>query len=514
MTTEQEKAVARGLGYDTQYLGQIPIDHVIESKENPRKTFDEMDELAASIGRQGVLSPILVRSAGADQHYLLISGARRLRAAKAAGLTEIPATIVIGCTDEAASEIRIVENAQRRDVHPMEEAEAYELLVARLRKDHEDPVAEAALRVGKSRSHVQRRLVLTALPKSGRELYRAGKIALEVAVAIARIPNGKFREEAAKRIDGGRYGDCFSTEESLLMIRNNYMLELGSAPFDTKDPLLVKAAGACGDCPKRTGNQVDLFGDVAGDLCTDSVCHKSKADAAWSKRAAAARANGQRVLTQEEAKKVYPHGSSNHCYDDRFVDPDEKEYSLLGGKSWKQVVKAGDRPDPILVRTPDGGIKELWDAHAAKTLAKASPVLAKKVHGQESSKAKARAEKKKAKLEKRAILLAAEAILDPGLTDALGETDFLRSVLPVMISHARGYEFGKILAKRHGHRSVKAMLEAYPAAGLRAVLLETFLGTLGDWRRPEAVPKFADALGLEMTDFRKRASSPDAEVQT
>src|SRR5690349_17174572 len=103
----------------------IAIDSIDESSTNPRKTFDkkELDELAEDIKIHGVLQPVLVRPRGV--RYELVFGTRRLRAARAAGLKIIPST-VRELDDATALELQIVENAKRADIHPLEEAEAYE----------------------------------------------------------------------------------------------------------------------------------------------------------------------------------------------------------------------------------------------------------------------------------------------------------------------------------------------------------------------------------------------------
>jgi ParB family chromosome partitioning protein len=125
----------------------LPLTDIDESATNPRATCsaDALNELAASIRLRGVLQPILVRAVG--DRYELIAGARRLRAAVLAALTTIPAR-VIAMNDQAARETQIIENLQREDVHPLEEAEAYENLIA---SDGAYTVGVLATKVGKSR---------------------------------------------------------------------------------------------------------------------------------------------------------------------------------------------------------------------------------------------------------------------------------------------------------------------------------------------------------------------------
>ena len=146
----------------------IPVTALVESASNPRKRFDEtsLNELAASLKTQGVLAPLLVREAE-ENKYEVIAGARRLRAAKLAELPSIPVRVV-KLTDAEAIEAQCVENLQREDIHPMEEALGFKSL---LELGQPYTVAHVAARAGKSEAYVYGRLKLTDLiPTSGRSL--------------------------------------------------------------------------------------------------------------------------------------------------------------------------------------------------------------------------------------------------------------------------------------------------------------------------------------------------------
>ncbi|WP_172370274.1 ParB/RepB/Spo0J family partition protein [Sporosarcina jiandibaonis] len=150
--------------------------HVKSIKPNPyqpRKVFDEVaiKELSDSIKEHGILQPIIVRKTGMT--YEIVVGERRFRAAKLAGLEEIPA-VVRELTDEETMELAILENLQREDLTPIEEAEAYHNLMENLKLTQE----QLAFRLGKSRSHIANHVRLLSLPKKIRDTITEGKLSM------------------------------------------------------------------------------------------------------------------------------------------------------------------------------------------------------------------------------------------------------------------------------------------------------------------------------------------------
>jgi ParB family transcriptional regulator, chromosome partitioning protein len=158
---------------------RLPLDEVHPDRANPRRNFDEaaLEELAASLKNQGVLQPILVRKDG--RGYRIIAGERRWRAAKKAGLSEIPA-LVREASDAEAYELALVENIQRADLNPLEEAEAFRRLVEERRLTQE----QVADRVGKDRSTVANALRLLGLPNEVKQLVAEGDLDMGHARAI------------------------------------------------------------------------------------------------------------------------------------------------------------------------------------------------------------------------------------------------------------------------------------------------------------------------------------------
>jgi ParB family chromosome partitioning protein len=162
---------------------EIPIELIRRNPEQPRSIFgeDELAELADSIREKGVLQPILVRPlAMSPGEFQIVAGERRWRAAQRAGLKMVPA-LVRELGDNQAFEIAIVENVQRADLNPLEEAKAYAALMGRMRYSQE----EAAKVVGKSRSHVANTLRLAALPPGVQAHLLAGRLTAGHARAIA-----------------------------------------------------------------------------------------------------------------------------------------------------------------------------------------------------------------------------------------------------------------------------------------------------------------------------------------
>jgi len=172
----------------------IAIDTIEPNPHQPRKDFDgnSLRDLAGSLGQSGVLQPVIVRRMGAG--YQLIVGERRWRAAKLAGLTRIPA-IVREATDAQALELALVENLLREDLNPMEEAEAYQRLLAEFGWTQE----ELAQRIGRDRSSVANCLRLLKLPVVIQTDLRAGRLTMGHARALLALPSPedqlKLRDE-------------------------------------------------------------------------------------------------------------------------------------------------------------------------------------------------------------------------------------------------------------------------------------------------------------------------------
>ena len=180
---------------DDATLRELQVSQIEPNQHQPRAQFDEeaLVSLTDSIRELGVLQPILVRPAGHDR-YELIAGERRWRASKRAGLQTIPA--IVRKIDESTSlEQALVENLHREDLHPMEEAAAYQQLIEEFHLSHE----EVAKRVGKSRSAVSNMLRLFQLPPSIQKLVADRQLSAGHARALLGTPDRAFQEAMARR---------------------------------------------------------------------------------------------------------------------------------------------------------------------------------------------------------------------------------------------------------------------------------------------------------------------------
>ena len=260
----------------------LPILNLTESAANPRRSFDEpaLNELAESIRTQGVLSPLLVRYKG--HSYEIVAGARRYRAAQLAGLDSVPVRIV-ELTDAQALETSIVENLQRRDVHPLDEATGY---VSLLHLDY--TVEQIAAKCGKNPSYVAARARLAQLAPAVTEAFAKDEIGVGHALLLAKL-QPEQQEEALAACYQEAYTNGSKPKRILLPVRHlqqwiehNILLELASAPFSKEDAQLLPEAGSCVDCPKRIGHNMLLFAEIGAnqpDSCSDPKCYAAKIDA-------------------------------------------------------------------------------------------------------------------------------------------------------------------------------------------------------------------------------------------
>jgi len=173
----------------------VDIDRIQPGRYQPRTKMDaaSLDELAASIKAQGLIQPILVRPAGADR-YELIAGERRWRAARIAGLGEVP-VVVRDVPDQAALAMSLIENIQREDLNPLEEAQGVQRLVSEFKLTHQ----EAADAIGRSRAATTNLLRLLNLPQSVQQLVLDGQLDMGHARALLAL-DGELQVATAKKV--------------------------------------------------------------------------------------------------------------------------------------------------------------------------------------------------------------------------------------------------------------------------------------------------------------------------
>jgi ParB family chromosome partitioning protein len=275
----------------------VPIGQLEESRTNPRKHFakDSLQDLTQSVKEKGILVPLLVRSCFSTPiKYEIIAGARRYRAAKAAGLTEIP-ILIRDLDDEQALEVQVIENLQRSDVHPLEEAEGYKQLLEKGKYD----IDGLAGKVGKSESYIYQRLKLAELVPAIKKAFLQEKLTAGHAILLARLQPSD--QERALKENTRQYhdeGDKFvSVRQLARYIQDEIHLELKGVPWELADAELLPKAGACTVCPKRTGFNKSLFADVsAKDSCTDPGCFNEKMNAQFVKLQAEIEKKGGEIV--------------------------------------------------------------------------------------------------------------------------------------------------------------------------------------------------------------------------
>ena len=174
-------------GAERVVVKPIPLVQISPNPDQPRKIFNEKElaELADSIKENGVLQPIILRTVkGKPYLYEIVAGERRYRAAQMAGLSEIPA-LVKELSDKNAAEIALIENVQRENLNPIEEAEGYENLM----KKYQYSMADISKLIGKSESYIRNLMRINSLPDSVKELIKEGKISASHARTIAVADN-------------------------------------------------------------------------------------------------------------------------------------------------------------------------------------------------------------------------------------------------------------------------------------------------------------------------------------
>ena len=247
----KQKGLGRGLGAlidDFSASGvsdsiiSLPLQKVEPNPRQPRRVFDEeeLQALADSIAEHGIVQPLAVRDEG-NGYYMIIAGERRWRAARLAGLDEVP-VVVLEADDRTVMELALVENLQRQDLNPMEEAEGYRVLM----EDYGLTQEQTAERVGKSRPAVANALRLLALPDEVRELVESGALSAGHARAILSLSSEKLQKAAAQKILALR----------LSVRQAEAMCKRMSAETKSKRPKSVLTVDYVGECEKALTKQL------------------------------------------------------------------------------------------------------------------------------------------------------------------------------------------------------------------------------------------------------------------
>ncbi len=253
----KQRGLGRGLGalltdYSendaAQAVTTLPLQRIEPNPNQPRKRFDEVElqALADSIAQHGLLQPLAVRDMG-NGYYQIIAGERRWRACRLAGLSEVPVTVV-EADDRTVMELALVENLQREDLNPMEEAEGYRVLL----EDYGLTQEQAAQQVGKSRSAVANALRLLTLSDEVRALVENGELTAGHARALLTLPNGRLQKAAAQKILALR----LSVRQAEAMCKR---MAAEEKPKEEPEPLAVDYIAECEKhLTRRLGRRVHI----------------------------------------------------------------------------------------------------------------------------------------------------------------------------------------------------------------------------------------------------------------
>ena len=497
----------------------VPITTLRASPTNPRKYFDpkKLTELSESVKEHGILEPLLVREKpdGSQTPTEIVCGERRCRAAKLAGLTDVP-VIFRDFKDEEVEIVQLVENGQREDLSPLEEAETY----AALAQKGMTPRA-IAKRVNREPSVVAKRIPLAGLSKRVKEAVASGAIGVEYAELIARIPDPKLHDEALKRIVVEHFATGRGDREDAVigrtlpypmakhMIEEEFMSSLSLAIFDTEDAAL-SPLGPCSKCPHLAGNNPDLFGDVKKAVCTNPKDFRLKTENHLKRL----RETGYTVLiTPKELKRAYPYGEGDQLGKD-FVDletvcpddPKARRYEELLGRNVKLKV---------VFALKTGRVRKLYPAKDLKaTLVAAGHNFAKE---KQKRKAEKQASRSHAELERAGQEAVSRDLATKLRKVKLTPSGWLDLILRALVL-SEGWRLEGVL-RRHGYdgtreefahnrkKIVKDRLAAMTDIEKRAFVLDLLIGgwmTTADKTEREM---YKEVLKLAGVDYARVANA-------
>jgi len=305
--------------------------------KNTRTTFkkESLAELTRSVKEKGVIQPILVRPVGA--RFQIVAGERRFKAANQAGLKEIPASVK-NLSDEEALDAQLIENLQREDVHPLDEADGF----LRLKNISKLEIPDIAQRLAKDPRYVARRLALTDLLEEARDDFRNDLITLAHTLEICRLSSElqPFALDACYE----RKSVWSQKEQTYIhqpdkekparhvkflqaWIEQNIHLNLTKAPFKLDDTRLREDGLNCVECPQRSGFNKTLFADIKNtDTCLNPMCFQAKIQ----------------TLVQVRMSEIESKSGKPAAYISPYYSPNRAKDSL-GKSDYQQIEKKADR---------------------------------------------------------------------------------------------------------------------------------------------------------------------------
>jgi ParB family chromosome partitioning protein len=262
---------------------QIAPSGLKPSADNPRKDFNPADhaELTESVAAKGIQDPLLIRPMNGSGVYEIVDGERRWRVATQLNLETVPC-YVRAMDDSEARDARLISHLQRKNLHPMEEAHAFNHAI----ESGKYTQGELAIKLAKPHSYIAQRLKLLDLTGRARAAYSKNTITLDHATLLAKMTT-EDQDRAMEYLIETDYGENNKLVEIAKDIKlfkawivDEISLNLSVAPFDTKDSSLIPGVPACLECPKNSGFNTALFPELnAKHVCGDRICFKAKVEA-------------------------------------------------------------------------------------------------------------------------------------------------------------------------------------------------------------------------------------------
>lgn len=366
----------------------IPHDTIDGPRFNHRQRFEKIEELADSIAEHGQHDPIKVRPSKTSGRFEVVYGERRWRAfgvlAKRGG--QGAHNLKMRCIVEVLNDRGVIveqaiENLERCNPHPLEEALIYERLLSHP-KDGGEGMAMFLVekRLRRTEQHILERMALLKLCPEARTEYLADKFTDAHALLVARIPDAGMQMRFVRDIlaldDPANEGRLMPVDQARKHVKKYFMLPLASAPFSGSDVTLVPGVRPCGPCPHNTCTQQILFRDIESQSahCVNIPCYEQKADAQWARRSAQARANGQDVLSEQDARQVWPFPHSDFVSTNGpYVPLTALSYEFEPPKTYAELVRVcedvGQHVPKALARRPGAHqIHELITASDARAV--------------------------------------------------------------------------------------------------------------------------------------------------
>lgn len=337
----------------------VPLADVHPSALNPRVDVDTA--LVESIEKHGIITPLTVRELDVGEGYEVISGHRRLAAAKKLGLEHVPVVVLDNVSDVRWLELNLAEQVNRRDLTPLEEAAACRKLIELAGYTPE----QVGGKLGQSTSWVLKRVSLLGLAPEAQRALKKGEVPLTVAQGLAVLPSHALQVKALDQAKH-RLSQKWDTESILGEVRNNVARPLKTASWKLTDADLLPSAGACSTCPHNSSNNrmPGLFDSgKAAPSCAKPDCFEEKRTEAWKRATRKYTEAGAKLLSLTKSEDLFRYGSDLRS--ETYVAVDAPAPQDKAKRTWRDLAeKAKATPQVYVARDRDGKPVELYQRAA------------------------------------------------------------------------------------------------------------------------------------------------------